>query len=224
MLECQKLAGDLGHAPSRAFLLNLCYGFRMLGDVMRMKTLATSARSLSLTEGFGFWVLVADIILAWASAQEAADPRVAAERIDVSRKLLHDGGTYIVEPEFASMHAEVLLLAHRPEEATRILNDAVTIVQRDRQQHGEPELYRLLGEAAKAMGRTGEALTFFRRGIAAAQAMGARLLELRAVLGLARLCDSGEVRAELSRVLDGFDDGLDQPDCKEALALLSSGG
>jgi predicted ATPase/class 3 adenylate cyclase len=224
MLECQKLAGDLGHAPSRAYLLNLCYCYRLLADVTRMKTLAASARSLSLTEGFGFWVLVADILLAWASAQEAADPGLAAERIDVSRKLLHEGGTYIVEPEFASMHAEVLLLAHRPEEATRVLQDAVTIVQRDRQQHGEPELYRLLGEAAKAMGQTGDALTFFRRGIDAARAMGARLLELRAVLGLARLLDSGEVRAELSRVLGGFEDGLDQPDCREALALLSQGG
>jgi class 3 adenylate cyclase/tetratricopeptide (TPR) repeat protein len=219
IVECQKLAADLGHAPSRAYLLNLCYCFRLLGDVGRMKVLATAARSLSVTEGFGFWVLVADIMLAWASTQEAGDPGAAAERIDISRKLLHDGGTYIVEPEFASMHAEALLLASRPEEAFTVLQDALAIVQRDRQHHGEPELYRLQGEAAKALGNTELAAALFRRAIDRARVMGARLLELRSVLALARLDNGPEVRAELNSVLGRFEDGLDHPDCKQALAL-----
>jgi predicted ATPase/class 3 adenylate cyclase len=220
--ECERLTEELGHAPSRAFLLNLCYCFRMRGDLGRIKALAAGARSLSVTEGFAFWLLISDIILAWVSAQEAGDASAAAERIEMTRKLLHDGGTYIVEPEFASMHAEALLLAAKPEAAFRVLADALTVVQRDKQHHGEPELYRLQGEAANALGEPEHAAALFRRGVERARALGARLLELRSVLALVKLQSTEQLRAELRALLETFGDGLDQPDCQQAMAFLTT--
>lgn len=229
--NCRQLAEDLDHAPSRAFLLNLCYCFRLQGDLANIKAIASASRALSVAEGFGFWVSVADILLAWVSAQEGGDPTAACERIAAARRLLHAGGTYIAEPEFACMHAESLLLAQQPEEAQAILRSALTVTRADLQQHCQPELYRLQGEAARALGQREPASELFRSAIEGARAMAARLLELRATLALARLDATAEVHAELRALVDALEPeagelqrlgGAEHPDVVAARVLLAA--
>ena len=64
-----------------------------------------------------------------------------------------------------------------------------------------------------------------RRAIAAAGRQGARSLELRAVMDLARLSEgeAGTGRAELKRVYDWFREGFETADLREARRLLDSG-
>jgi hypothetical protein len=120
------------------------------------------------------------------------------------------------------MLAETLLLANRPEAVFRVVEDALAITQQGKQRHTEPELWRLQGEAARALGNPKQAATFFRQGIDRARSMGARLLELRCALALTRLVGGSEERAELRSILDGFVEGQDQPDFKQACALLDA--
>jgi predicted ATPase/class 3 adenylate cyclase len=220
--RCAQLADELRHAPSRAYLLNLCYCFRLRGDVEQVAALAPIARSLSIAEGFAYWVPRADIFMAWADAQQGGDPALAVSRIKAANQVLHDGGTYLAEPEVASMHAETLLLARQPERAFDVAREALDVVRGGRQRHGEPELYRLQGNAAGALGNRELSASLYRQGIDCARSMGARLLELRCALALAQSAGGSEARAELKSIVAGFTDGIDQPDCRAALAILEA--
>jgi tetratricopeptide (TPR) repeat protein len=220
--RCQELDQALRHAPSRAYLLCLCYYFRMMGDVGRVKAWAPAARSMSAAEGFAFWVLVADIFLAWADARLGGDAQAAAEKIQAALDTVHEGKTYLVEPEYASMFAETLLLADRAERALEVTRDALTLSRRGHQRHCEPELIRLQGEAASRMGNVEQAAGFYREGLDSARSMGARLLELRCALALARLTGTAQDRGQLAAIVNGFGNVSKQPDVEQALAFLAT--
>jgi ATP/maltotriose-dependent transcriptional regulator MalT len=152
------------------------------------------------------------------------DAVAAASRIDDSRKLLHGGLAYIAEPEFASMHAEALLLAGRPAEALAVADEVLTLARAGSQRHGEPELFRVQGRAAQALGDGERARMLYRRAITSAREMGARLFELRAALELAALDGVPSVSTELSAILVHFSDGATQPDYQRAQRLLAEQG
>ena len=86
------------------------------------------------------------------------------------------------------------------------------------------ETLRVRGELRVKQGATEAAETDFRDAIALAQKMGARMSELRASMGLARLLrDTGrrnEAQLMLSEIYNWFNEGFDTPDLKEATALL----
>jgi tetratricopeptide (TPR) repeat protein len=220
--QLEKLDRDLGHTPSRAFMLNIYNGSRLLGELEPIKAQVGALRSLCANEGFAFWVLVADILIAWIDARQGADPTLAAARMDVSRKLLHGGRAYIAEPEFASMHAEALLLAGRPQEAFDVAEEVLDVTLRGCQRHGESELYRVQGAAAQALNELERAATLYRRSIGSAREMGAHLLELRSAIALAELTGIPSMQAELGSILGSFTNGLEQPDCQRALRMLET--
>jgi tetratricopeptide (TPR) repeat protein len=215
-----ELDAQLRHPPSRVYFLCVAYYFRLEGDVAQVNTRALSARSLSAAEGFAFWVLVADILLGWVNARQGGDAAGAVETIAAARRAIHGGGTHLVEPEYASMHAETLLWSGRAEDAFRVAGDALAVARLGKQRHGEPELLRLQGEAAAAMGDRAGADARFREAITSARSMGALLLELRAALALTRLTSAEQERAELRAILQRFTDGFDRSDYREALALV----
>jgi tetratricopeptide (TPR) repeat protein len=222
--RAQELADDLGHAPSRAYVLcQLCNLFRLFDDVDQVKVWAPAMRSLSTAEGFALWIPLADVFLAWTTARQGGDAARAAETIQACVTYVHESGTYLNEPDLACMLAETLLLARRPEDALRAAQDALEVAREGKIRHGEPELFRLQGDAAKAMGKSAEAAAFYRRGIESSRAMRAKFLELRCALGLARLGGEGEGQAALRTVLDGFTEGFDQSEYKQAVELLEHG-
>jgi class 3 adenylate cyclase/tetratricopeptide (TPR) repeat protein len=219
----ESLVERLNHPPTRAhWLCQQCFTMHLIGNVDAVKAFALRTRSLSVAEGFTLWVPLADIFLAWAGARKGESGISALRKIEDSIKLLHGGGTYIVEPEVGSVLCETLLHAGQPQAVFRAAEDALAASRRGMVRHGEPELYRLQGEAARAMGDIERALAFYRQGIESARSMGVRLLELRSALALARLAGGGDEREELRRILDGFTDKSDQPDRGQALTLLET--
>jgi tetratricopeptide (TPR) repeat protein len=224
MRELGKLDDALGHAPSRAFMLNIYNGSRLLGDLPPIASEVGALRTLCASEGFAFWVLVADILLAWIDVQQGGDAAAAAVRIEASRKLLHGGRAYIAEPEFASMHAETLLLAGQPQEAFTVAEEVLSVTRRSGQRHAEPELYRVQGAAAQALNDRERARALYRQGISSARELGAHLFELRSALALAELNGVASMRAELGVILASFSGDLAQPDCQRALRLLEAAG
>jgi tetratricopeptide (TPR) repeat protein len=216
----RRLDEDLHHAPSRVYLMCLCYFHRMAHDVAKVRQTATTLGILSVAEGFHFWKLVSDVFLAWADAQSGGDATAAATTIREVRREIHQGLTHLVDSEQGAMEAEVLLLANRPEEAFRATKDALNTIAQGKQRHAEADLFRLQGDAAARMGETQQALALYRKGIASARGMGARLLELRCALSLARLRGGPEERADVKRAADALVGASGVPEYEQALAFL----
>jgi tetratricopeptide (TPR) repeat protein len=221
--RARALVDELGHAPSRAFMLSqqcLSLAVESVGDIVAM---SRTMRTLAVQEGFALWVPYSDIYLAWASANQGGDAAAAAERIKAAMALVHKGLSHIQDIEFSRMLAEAWLLAGRPAEVFPVAEAAMEAARVGKQGHLESELYRLQGEAARAQGDVAKAAAFHRQAIESARAVGGRLLELRATLGLARVGGSEE-RALLTAALAGIGDGAEHPDVKAAQAFLAVDG
>ena len=88
-----------------------------------------------------------------------------------------------------------------------------------------PDSLRLRGELRLKQGQMELAESDFREAIALAQKSGAKALELRATMSLARLLDKQsrrtDARVMLAEIYDEFTEGFDTADLKDARALLN---
>lgn len=129
--------------------------------------------------------------------------------------------------------SRICLAGGRLDEARAALEQAFELMQRYNERATEAEQHRLNGELllAEAAGRgpegTGaaqEAEACFHKAIEVSRGQRARSLELRAATSLARLWQQQnrmlEAREALKPVYDGFTEGFDTPDLKDARALL----
>ncbi len=90
------------------------------------------------------------------------------------------------------MLAETLLLANRAQEVSPLITPVLQSAKQGMLGHYLPELFRLQGEAAKAMGDWKQAVALYRAAIDSASQMRARELESRAIVALER---SGSLEA-----------------------------
>ena len=98
-------------------------------------------------------------------------------------------------------------------------------MEQDEDHWFEPEVHRLQGELISlAGGSDSETERCYRRALEQACGQGARLLELRTAVSLARLWrDRGrfaEARDLLAPIYGWFTEGFDTPDLKDAKTLL----
>ena len=107
-----------------------------------------------------------------------------------------------------------------------MVRDGLNAVEAKRERWFEAELYRLRGDLTRiGLSRDDRrAENDFHAGMRIAAQQGARLLELRAAMSLARLRRDQGRRAEaldlLAPIYGWFTAGFDTPDLKEAKALL----
>ena len=112
------------------------------------------------------------------------------------------------------------------EEGLAVLAEALALMESKGEWYMEAEFHRLRGELLLELAPDDHAPAeaAFQQAIAVAQAQGAKSLELRAAMSLARLCRSQDRVAEahdlLAPVFDWFTEGFDTADLKEAKALL----
>jgi tetratricopeptide (TPR) repeat protein len=132
------------------------------------------------------------------------------------------------------MLADSMNTAGRHVEARDTAREGLKISERHGEVASKVELYRIMGESAAALARTGEveAATHtrsgstlspeacFRAAVELARKQNAKVLELRASVSLAReMHDRGldiEARALVQNIRDQFTEGSDTPDIKEA--------
>jgi tetratricopeptide (TPR) repeat protein len=118
--------------------------------------------------------------------------------------------------------------AGRVDEALTLLDTGLAKAETTGERCNEPELHRLKGAclATHRPERRAEAEEGHRRAIAVARAQQARLYELRAATGLARLWRDdgrhGEARDLLAPIYGWFTEGLDAPDLQTARSLLDT--
>ncbi len=134
------------------------------------------------------------------------------------------GATYIMQESLCAL-AQACGEGGDASEGLIILEQAFGIVAESGSTYQRPELLRVKGELLSRLDpRDDAAESWFRQALAAARGERTKSLELRAALGLARLCHAqgrdGEACEVLSPVYAWFTEGLETRDLVEARELL----
>jgi class 3 adenylate cyclase/tetratricopeptide (TPR) repeat protein len=129
-------------------------------------------------------------------------------------------GTPVALMSLAAAHA----MLGQPVEGLDCLAVAAGIIETTEERTTEAELHRLRGDLLNATGDPAAAELAYRQALEVAQRQSAKLLELRASIGLARLWRAegrrGKAGDLLAPIYGWFTEGFDAPDLKEAKALL----
>jgi predicted ATPase len=151
---------------------------------------ARAAAAAALCEQWGFQTLgaAATSSLGWAQAIEG-DPAGGASLLRHALVRWEATGSQAARPQMLGLLAEAEQEAGRPEEALRLLDDALDQVDRTGERYGEAELHRLRGESLLALSppQAAEAEAAFATAIAVATRQGAKLLADRATASLDRM-------------------------------------
>jgi DNA-binding SARP family transcriptional activator/tetratricopeptide (TPR) repeat protein len=173
---------------------------------------------------FRFW---GALFQGWLAVMDGHDPRGLIQIQEAIRQW-EATGTRVGHIHYYMLLAEAYLALGQVETAQVMLERVLADIETTGHHFFEAEIFRLKGEAERALGRLDEAVACFRQAIAAARKQSAKAWELRAVLSLCRLYQAiGQVtqltgvRAQLAEVYGGVTEGLDTPDLQEAKALLS---
>ena len=132
----------------------------------------------------------------------------------------------LLRPSVLGLLAEAYGRAGQAEDGLTILDEALGLVHRTGERHGEADLYRLKGELLLALpaAHQAEAEACFRQAIAIAGSQSAKSWELRAVLSLSRLYHqqgkAEDARPMLAESYGWFTEGFETADLQEAKALL----
>ena len=143
-------------------------------------------------------------------------------------KVRRGGGAVSLVPFYSMVLGEASLRLKRFDEAERLLDEAVEIINRTGHRMHEAEVHRVLGELHQQQpipdAKAAEA--HFVKAVEVARAQEAKGWELRAAMGLARLWREQGKHREASDVLapiyNWFTEGFDTQDLKAARELLES--
>jgi predicted ATPase len=202
---------------------NSCFFHHMSGNSAAVEANVAGLLDLAAKRGIVVFHGVARLFHGWIQARDGA----VDEGIELMRDALAKLASTeqkVEHPYKRSVLAETCLLAGRWSEAEEHLGEALRLAQATDERWYQAELYRLAGELAVAQGDMVKAKLEFRRALAVARAQSARMWELRAAKGLARLWREagkvGEARALLAPVLGSFTEGFDTRDFIEGREIL----
>jgi len=218
-------ARKLAHQPSLALSLN--FGARLhllVGDNAALGERADQLVAVASEQGFPLWRAQGTIFRGWIKVKNGD----VAEGISLLRSgstAFRATGSGTDLPYYTALLGMAYEIAGQVEEALRLLDDALQIVETTGGRWFAAELNRLKGQLLLRQGHTDAAEELYRKALSIAQEQEAKLWELRAAMSLARLrCDQGrraEARDLLAPVYGWFTEGFDTPDLKEAKELLS---
>jgi predicted ATPase/DNA-binding winged helix-turn-helix (wHTH) protein len=229
--EALALAQELTHPLSQAFTLfvaAMLRQFRREGQAAKEQGEAVMA--LSDEQGFSQWLAQGTIVWGAALAEQGQEEE-GMVRIRQGLAAHQAMGAGLWRPCYLAFLVEVYRRLGLVEEGLAALAEALALTDKTGERWHEAELYRLRGELTLAQSsvpslepRVKEVEEDFLRAIGVARKQEAKLLELRAVMSLARLWQQQGQRAEahklLSDVYHWFTEGFDTKDLQEATALL----
>jgi predicted ATPase len=221
--QAVSLAQELGDPLSLAWAL----GTRaQVHQIMReaQPALEAAEAAIAKAEDFPNVLLWARIVRGWALAELArADEGLGLAREAIAALSAGPGDFW--RTYFLAQLAEACGKADRIGEGLEAIAEALDLIQQNGERWWEAEIVRLRGELLLKQNdsNAAEAQSCFERAIQIAQ-QGAKSLELRAALSLARLLASqGEgdkARPMLAEIYNWFTEGFDTADLKDAKALL----
>jgi predicted ATPase len=218
------LAREFGHRHTLAQILYFTarfYQFRR--EPQTVAEHAEACVAIAEEHGFSFWRADGMKLLGWALAMQGRHAEGLAH--------LHEGlvayratGALTGVPYDLALLAEACGQAGLVEEGLAALGEALTIVDHTGERNHEAELHRLEGEL-RLRHEEPVAEFCFRRALDIARRQGARSLELRAAMSLARvLAGRGrrdDARTTLDDVYRRFTEGFNTADLKDAGTLLT---
>jgi predicted ATPase len=200
---------------------------------------------LAVEQGVSFWLAGGTALRGWALAQQGRWAEGVAQIREGINALL---STWVElrRPFHLALLAESLWAGGQIEEGLAVVAEALEVVEATRERVYEAELHRLRGELLQRRAAGGgspssaaataapppdpdpsgraEAEACFRRALDVARRQGAKSLELRAALSLARLLrgrgEPAEGRRLLAKTFGWFTEGWDTPDLQAARAFL----
>jgi predicted ATPase len=245
--ETLALVGDgsdhLSLAAARLYSANL---HQLRGEVQETRRVAEELLMQAGEQGVTWWLEGGRVLRGWALAQQGRWSEGAAQ-VREGIAGLRASGIETRQTFHLALLVESLKAGGQIEEGLAVAAEALDLVERTGERFYEAELHRLRGEllllrreagtgppspAGAAAARPhdpeasglAEAEASFRRALDVACRQGAKSLELRASISLARLlCDCGrpaEGRRLLVATFGWFTEGWDTPDLQDARASL----
>ena len=219
-------ARELAHPYTLAYALSVAcilHGRHRPGAEAQAE--AESLIALATEQGFPLPAAVGTVVAGWASVgEEPAEEAIARIRRGLAG---YTGtGAELWVPDILSLLAQANGRVGRPADALELLAEALDRVDRTGGRWLEAELHRLRGELLLALPDPDPvaAEADFSHAITVARQQGARMWELRAAMGLARLWrdQSRLVEAHdlVAPICAWFTEGFDTPDLRDARALL----
>jgi predicted ATPase len=212
------------HPPSLAVSLSVgTLLFSLVGDDAALDERADQLVAVAAEQGFPHWGAAGTIFRGWIKVKNGD----VAEGISLLRSgsaAYRATGAELWMPRFIALLASACEIAGQIDEAVRLLDEALQIVERTGERWFAAELNRHKGCLLLRQGRAEAAEELYHEALSIAEEQEAKLWELRAAASLARLrCDQGrraEARDLLARVYGWFTEGFDTQDLKDAKALL----
>ncbi|GMQ78226.1 MAG: hypothetical protein BMS9Abin02_0726 [Anaerolineae bacterium] len=172
---------------------------------------------------FGFGLLVRS----WATVQ-LGKSKSASKLILRGLSAMNDTGAKLGRPLFLVLLAEALDIEGKSKEGLKAVQEALEITSLEGERLNEAELYKLKGRfLEKQNADISEIVACYGKAADIACQQGAKLLELRAQLAMARLelksDEAAENRNQLARLYEHFSDGFNTVDLVEVRNFLDAG-
>jgi class 3 adenylate cyclase len=224
--EALAQAQSVGSPDTERYVLyHLALAHMIAGDVNRASLTANALRLMADRSGGQHFRWHEDALLGWIEAKSGALEEGIA-RIRHGLGLRHKWMDNIWVPLYVLSQAELLMECGRHEQAFPIFNECKGLFAELQQRYVEPELHRLRAVALHAIGADPALVeASFDLALYAARRQGTRLFELRAATSRARIWQvwgrSEAARTLLEPVLVGFTEGFENPDLRDAQAVLA---
>jgi class 3 adenylate cyclase/predicted negative regulator of RcsB-dependent stress response len=212
-------AQRLGQSFILAEVLSFAGWIDALTGAPELEAHADALMALATEQGFTVFVSAATAFRGWAAClrgEAATGLALIEEGVATGHQTGAVFGTAMTLIWLARTHAAL----GRPEEGLAGLAQARELIELTGERVYEAELNRAHGDLLAATGAVDAAERRYREALAVAQGQHAKLLELQAATGLARLLLPQRRRAEagavLLPILDWFTEGRDTPDLRAA--------
>jgi predicted ATPase len=232
--EARNLGREVSHAQSQAQALAsaaLLHQYRR--EPRAVQELADATIKLASEQGLALWLGWGTILRGWAIGEQGrVDEAIERIRRGVDASLSTGAGMW--QSYLISLLAEAYGKAGRPADGLAVLAQAPPVIEQNEEHFWEAEMYRVKGELligqsnlkSEISDLRSEAEAAFHHALLISRRQGARSLELRASISMARLWHSqgkrSQAHALLSEIYGWFTEGFDTPDSVEAWELLKT--
>jgi predicted ATPase len=221
------LAEELTHPFSVSYLLAFAAWLQNVrGDFEACHQLATRGIEVSGARALIVFLAFSEILYGSALVN-LGQHEDGLERLEVGMSRFRATASELILPFWSGLRAQAYAAVGRAAEGLVIVNEALAMVQRTGERHGEAELYRIRGELLSMTGGSDDAVeAAFRQALDTAAAQDARGWALRAATSQYRHLSAqgraGEARSILTAARDQLRDFADEPDIRAADLLLAA--
>lgn len=226
--QALRLAGELAQPFSRAIAATYLALLQQLrADAATFRAQAEAALGLAAECKATYYRAWAAILVAYADTQGARDPNALAP-LAAAIESFKVAGARLRLPYYLALLADAHLRTGNPAAGLAAVEEGLNRSRETHERWWDAELHRLRGALMLAAGASpADADAATRRALEIAREQGARSLELRAAIALARSWAAArprEASALLEPLLGAFTEGQETPDHRSARDLLKTLG